>query len=94
MDERCKAGTIKIYRDRWGFVDVDGDSPDLFFMRSDVKGDIIPAPGDRVSFFTKRFPRGLRAVKIKILDAGQADETNWHEFIGIKAIQRKEEESG
>jgi cold shock CspA family protein len=89
-----KSGTVKIYRDRWGFIDVDGDHQDLFFRRDDIRGDVIPAPGDRVSFFTKRFPRGLRAVKIQILDASEATMENWHEFIGIKPIQRKEEESG
>jgi cold shock CspA family protein len=91
MDE--KFGTVKLYRNRWGFIDCDKGA-DLFFRRDDIKGGVMPNPGDRVSFFTKRTPKGLRAVKVRILDASEATAENWHEFIGIKPIQRKEEESG
>ncbi|MDO9533521.1 MAG: hypothetical protein Q7O12_15535 [Deltaproteobacteria bacterium] len=78
----------------WGFVDCDGDPRDLYFQRDNVKSGRIPAPGDRVSYQVKRFPRGLRAVRIQILDASEATAENWYEFIGIKPIQRKEEDHG
>lgn len=84
-------GTVKLYRDRWGFIDVDGDPRDMFFRRDDVKGGTMPKPGDRVSYLTKRTPQGPRAVKVRILDASEATADNWHEFIGCRPIPRKDE---
>lgn len=93
MDEKRRSGTVKIFNPAgWGFIDVDGDSQDLYFQRDNIRGGRIPQPGDRVSYLTQRTPKGLRAVKVKILDASEATADNWFEFIGVRPIPRKIED--
>lgn len=86
-------GTVKIFNPAgWGFIDVDGNSCDLYFQRDNIRGGRTLQPGDRVSYQVKRTPRGLRAVKVRVLDAGEATMDNWHEFIGIRPAPRKDED--
>lgn len=80
-DARRISGTVKVYRPPgWGFIDQDR-GPDLFFRRGDFEKTHTPEPGQRVTYSVVKGPRGFRAVKVKVLDAAGADETNWHEFI-------------
>ena len=78
-------GTVKIFNAAgWGFIDQDRNPKDIYFQRDNLKGGHTPQPGDRVSYLVKQSPQGPRAVKVRILDAGQADETNWFEFIHVQ----------
>jgi cold shock CspA family protein len=87
-----KCGTIKVYQPSWGFISQD-NGPDLFFRRSDFEKSCTPQSGQRVSYHIAKGPRGLRAVKVRVLDAAEATWENWFEFIHIKPIPRKIEDA-
>ena len=84
-----KAGTIKLFRGHWGFIDQDRND-DIFFSRADV--DRAPKHGQRVSYLTECTPKGPRAKKVKVLDASLATASDWFEFIHVRPIPRKGED--
>jgi cold shock CspA family protein len=50
----------------YGFIDVDGQTDDIFVHSSDIKGLSSPTVGDEVEFDVRESDKGPRAVNVVI----------------------------
>jgi len=50
----------------YGFIDVDGQTDDVFVHTSDIKGLSSPTVGDEVEFDVRESDKGPRAVNVVI----------------------------
>jgi cold shock CspA family protein len=50
----------------YGFIDVDGQTDDVFVHSSDIKGLSSPTVGDEVEFDVRESDKGPRAVNVVI----------------------------
>ena len=65
-------GTVKTVTDRgYGFISLEGQEKDVFFHENSLEGDLAERKlheGDKVSFELEETPKGLNAVKIKLIE--------------------------
>lgn len=87
-----KTGVVKVWKDGWGFIKPEGHGdPDIFVHHSEIKTNPRELrKGQAVSFVIKQTPKGLQAAEVRPLDAADATETNWPEYIGVKPFPKKD----
>ncbi len=51
----------------YGFIDVDGQTDDVFVHTSDIKGLSSPTVGDEVEFDVRESDKGPRAVNVVLV---------------------------
>jgi cold shock CspA family protein len=69
MRPPTKTGTVRMFKEKFGFIKADGGPYDLFFHRGNLINDATnPAIGDRVSFVVGDIRNGRpRAENVKVL---------------------------
>lgn len=65
-------GKVKMWNDErgWGFIIPDDGSNDIFVHRRDLNGvhGVEPRVGDRVFYLLRTDARGLKAVRVRVLE--------------------------
>lgn len=69
-DEDFYLGTVKFFENEkgFGFIKPDEDMDDLFFHKTACV-DGVPGDRDRVEFKISEGPKGLSAIKVRIIDS-------------------------